>query len=97
MKVIENGSVLRGQCERTLPLLMLWIVRRALLAHTIRRWASPFSGRESADPELSGACRPQCPHRDLTDVYTEWPGRIGAGVVLQEEDHVRDYVMGDPC
>jgi hypothetical protein len=23
--------------------------------------------------------------------------RIGAGVVLQEENHVHDYLRGDPC
>jgi hypothetical protein len=23
--------------------------------------------------------------------------RVGAGVVLQEEDHVHDYLRGDPC
>ncbi len=54
----------------------------------------PFAWFGPCSPaSLSGEEDTYCTSDDERDV----PQRVGAGVVLQEEDHVHGYLRGDPC
>ena len=55
------------------------------------------SARDGAPRRLTPAPAQSPAQTAFLFATVECAARIGAGVVLQEEGHVHDYLRGDPC